>query len=204
VHSAIEIVPMFLVLLPYTYRGAVDELAALALAARDGNRMALAQLIRRTQPDVWRCCARLGPLSEADDLTQEVYVRMMRALPSFRGDSLFRTWLLAIARNVATGALRSRHRRDLLQTAPKFLARIKPYEAADTSLGVRELINELEPRRREAFVLTQLIGLSYDEAAAVCSVRVGTIRSRVARARSQLIDAINEVDLRAEQESVDA
>jgi RNA polymerase sigma-70 factor (ECF subfamily) len=57
-------------------------------------------------------------------------------------------------------------------------------------VSVRALIAGLEPERREAFVLTQVVGLSYAEAADVCSCPVGTIRSRVARARADLVDAL--------------
>jgi RNA polymerase sigma-70 factor (ECF subfamily) len=64
-----------------------------------------------------------------------------------------------------------------------------PSPAADAadSLALRQLLDRLPPQQREAFVLTQLIGLSYEEAAAVCSCPIGTIRSRVARAREELL-----------------
>jgi RNA polymerase sigma-70 factor (ECF subfamily) len=58
------------------------------------------------------------------------------------------------------------------------------------SVAMRSLVASLEPERREAFVLTQVVGLSYAEAADVCSCPVGTIRSRVARARADLVDAL--------------
>jgi RNA polymerase sigma-70 factor (ECF subfamily) len=61
-------------------------------------------------------------------------------------------------------------------------------------LDLEEAIGHLAPERREAFVLTQVAGLSYAEAALVCEVPIGTIRSRVARARADLLDAITELD----------
>ena len=88
----------------------MDELTRLALAARDGDRVAVSAFVRRTQPEVWRLCARLGDRADADDLTQEVYLRAVPALAGFRGDSSARTWLLQIARYVCADHVRRRRR----------------------------------------------------------------------------------------------
>jgi RNA polymerase sigma-70 factor (ECF subfamily) len=80
----------------------------------------------------------------------------------------------------------------------RLLTRSAPIEAPsnlDETAAANDLIGRLEPSRREAFVLTQIIGLSYAEAAAVCRCPVGTIRSRVARARADLIEALRSEDL---------
>src|SRR4051812_25312215 len=94
--------------------GAVDDLTALALAARGGNRTALASFIRASQPDVWRLCAHLNGRQEADDLTQDVYARALRALSSYRGEASARTWLLSIAHRTCVDHVRSAQRRRLL------------------------------------------------------------------------------------------
>jgi RNA polymerase sigma-70 factor (ECF subfamily) len=163
---------------------AVDELTALALAARDGDRVALAAFVRRAQPEVWRLVAHLAGRDLAEDLTQDVFVRALRALPAYRGDAAARTWLLSIARRAGADAIRGLERRRRL------LARLRPApevpDPADPT-AVEQLLVVLDPDRRAAFVLTQLLGLSYAEAAAACGCEVGTIRSRVARARQQLI-----------------
>jgi RNA polymerase sigma-70 factor (ECF subfamily) len=161
------------------------EVTGLALAARDGDRMALASFIRATQPEVWRLCRRLGDADAADDLTQEVYARAIASLPRFRGDSSARTWILTIARHVAADAVRAsrRRRRSIDQDA-----RLQP-DPADAD-ALERLVSGLDADRRSAFVLTQVIGLSYAEAAEVCDVPVGTIRSRVARAREQLVEQV--------------
>src|SRR5690606_33892343 len=80
--------------------GGVDELTRLAMAAGAGDRVAMTAFVRRTQPEVWRLCARLGDRDVADDLTQEVYLRALPALVRFRADASARTWLLQIARHV--------------------------------------------------------------------------------------------------------
>jgi RNA polymerase sigma-70 factor (ECF subfamily) len=162
----------------------VDDLTRGLVAARDGDRLALVAAIRQTQPEVWRCCAWLVDRDSADDLTQETYLRALRALPGYRAEAAARTWLLSIARRVCADALRRRvRRRRLRERLPSPVL-----DAPDVSrhVALELLVESLGPDRREAFVLTQLLGCSYEEAAAACDVPVGTIRSRVARARDDL------------------
>ena len=164
----------------------MDDVTALAIAARDGDRVALSAFVRATQPEVWRLCAALASKGDADDLTQDTYVRAFRALPSFRGDSSARTWLLAIARHAALDGIRISQRLRRLSAAVGGAARTVEPDPAGL-VGARALVRSLDPERRTAFVLTQVLGLSYAEAAEVCGCPVGTIRSRVARARADLI-----------------
>ena len=168
----------------------MDELTKLALAARDGDRVALAAFVRRSQADVWRFCAHAGDRQEADDLTQEVYLRAIGALRSFRGESSARTWLLSIAsRTCADGVRRAVRQRAVLD---RFRPLAPRESVADRTGGVEldDLVDGLDDDRRIAFVLTQILGLSYDEAAEVCHCPVGTIRSRVSRARADLLAAM--------------
>jgi RNA polymerase sigma-70 factor, ECF subfamily len=172
-----------------SYSFLVDELTSLARAAGRGDRDALARLIRQTQGDVWRFCAHLVDPAAADDLAQETYLRAIPALRRFRGDAQVRTWLLTIARRVCAAEFGVRTReRELaarLQSAPTAGLGQQPAEpGAQTTVDL--LLAALDRDRRAAFVLTQLIGCSYAEAAAVCECPVGTIRSRVARAREDL------------------
>ena len=147
----------------------------------------LDELVAATYSDVWRLCAALVDADVADDLAQETFLRATTALQRFRGRASRRTWIFAIARHVCMDELRGRHRRrrrdERLAAAPD-----RPH-AADLSAEVttRELLGQLDPDRRDAFVLTQMFRLSYEEAATVCGCPTGTIRSRVARARDDLI-----------------
>ncbi|MFT4128374.1 MAG: sigma-70 family RNA polymerase sigma factor, partial [Gordonia sp. (in: high G+C Gram-positive bacteria)] len=77
-----------------------------ALAAAAGDRAALTVFIRGTQKDVWRFIAHLGHADNADDLTQETYLRAMRSIVRFRGESSAKTWLLSIARRVCADDVR--------------------------------------------------------------------------------------------------
>jgi RNA polymerase sigma-70 factor, ECF subfamily len=171
---------------------AVDELTALLLAARDGDRGALASAIRRSQPDVWRCCGWLVDRDSADDLVQETYLRMIRALPAYRAEASGRTWLIAIARRVCADALRRRNRRRRLHEPRTRVLLGGERVVADGSrqVALELLVDGLDPDRRDAFVLTQLVGCSYEDAAAACGVPVGTIRSRVAPPRPEIDPAV--------------
>jgi RNA polymerase sigma-70 factor, ECF subfamily len=153
-------------------------------AAIAGDRGALATFVCETQADVWRFCAFLGSGDDVGDLVQETYARALRALPRFEGRSSARSWLLAIARRVCADAVR-RARRERTFEAKWRADERHAADPADT-VGLLVILDNLTPDRREAFVLTQLVGLQYAEAAEVCGVPIGTIRSRVARAREDL------------------
>jgi RNA polymerase sigma-70 factor (ECF subfamily) len=168
-----------------------EDITAYALAAGRGDQEAVAAFVRATQADVWRYVAYLVDRNSADDLTQETYLRALRGLRSFRGETAARVWLLTIARRTVVDHFRRQGRRPpvtaSLDTTPG-VERIGPV-LADPAGGValRGLIERLDPDKRAAFVLTQVTGLSYAEAAEACDVPVGTIRSRVARAREDLL-----------------
>ena len=171
----------------------LDGITSAALRARRGDTAAATAFVRATQADVWRLCTHLGSRSTADDLTQETYARAFASLHRFAGRSSARTWLLSIARRVCADAVRDAVRARGVD-AP---ARTAP-DPAD-SVALRALLGGLDAERREAFVLTQMVGLSYAEAAEVCSCPVGTIRSRVARARTDLVDAFGGGASRAQE-----
>jgi len=167
----------------------VDELTSLACAAGRGDRYALAAFVQRTQGDVWRFCAHLIDPASADDLAQETYLRAIPALRRFRGDAQVRTWLLAIARRVCAAEIdaRAKDRKLALRLYVDPAASLgQPPQSPGAQTAVDQMLCALDPDRRAAFVLTQLLGFSYAEAATVCACPVGTIRSRVARAREDL------------------
>lgn len=168
----------------------MDDLTALALAAGRGERAPLEVFVARTQADVWRLCAHLGDPQHADDLTQETYERALKALPGFRGDAPARAWLMSIARRTCADSIRRRTRRRALDERLRRQAdeQVEPDRSGLTDL--LPLLQGLDADRREAFVLTQLLGLPYAEAAEVCGCPVGTIRSRVARARTDLLKVL--------------
>jgi RNA polymerase sigma-70 factor (ECF subfamily) len=176
----------------------VDELTRLFLAARDGDRTALLHAIRTSQAEVWRLAYHLVGADDADDVTQDTFVRAWRALPAYRGDASARTWLLSIARRACADHVRAQVRRRRLLGLASMRDRSTPSRGlADdpaAASAVRDLVDSLPEDRRSAFVLTQVLGCSYADAAAICDVPVGTIRSRIARAREQLTAALRDAE----------
>ena len=168
----------------------MDDETALALAAREGDRRALDELVRRTQADVWRFCVHLAGSDQAEDLTQEVYARALRSLPNYRGDASARVWLLAIARRTCADHVRGQMRLRVLTDRVIGEARRMGSRVVDDAASMHSLsasIAALPPEFRAAFTLTQVLGLSYAETADVCDCPIGTVRSRVARAREVMI-----------------
>ena len=163
----------------------MHDLNELALAAQDGNRLALDRLARLTLPDVQKLCWHLGDPDSVEDLVQETYARVLRSLPNFRGDGSARSWVLRIARNTCADATRRRRR----QRAHRSYGELPEIEAdpTETWSEVEPVLADLEPDRRQAFVLTQILSLSYQDTAEILGCPVGTVRSRVARARDELL-----------------
>jgi RNA polymerase sigma-70 factor (ECF subfamily) len=167
-----------------------DDLRAVALRAARGDDAALAELIRRSTRPVWRACAALVDPGSADDLAQDTYLRAVRSLPTYRGDADPVRWLLTIARRVCADEITRRQR--ARQTSARVYA-LRPAASVEPDLGVElaDAIARLQPDRQEAFLLTAIAGYSYAQAAEACGVPIGTIRSRVARARTDLVDTLD-------------
>ncbi len=148
------------------------------------------ELVGELSADVWRLCRHLGDAQSAEDLTQETFLRVHRALPHYRGEASARTWVFAIARRVCADHVQRAQRDRALIRRASLAAAAPTYVAPTDELALWDLVDRLEPDRRAAFVLTQLFGLPYAEAAQVCGCPIGTIRSRVARARTDLVKAL--------------
>ena len=167
----------------------VDPLRRLLEAAAEGDNVAVAELVRLTQDRVVRLCHSLGSPGEEEDLAQETYLRALRSLHTYRGDAPVQVWLLSIARHVCADHVRRRQRQRRLVDR---ISRLTNAPSAPDRQHLEDLLDVLDIDRREAFVLTQLVGLSYEEAAAVVGCPIGTVRSRVARARAALMDAVQQ------------
>jgi RNA polymerase sigma-70 factor (ECF subfamily) len=183
------------------------EVTRLALEARDGDRSATEAFVRATQADVWRFVAHLaGDLQLADDLAQETYLRALPGLGRFQARSSARTWLLSIARRVVADHIRSVKVRPRLKGCDDWQAvaeRAQHHSGPGFAEGVvlNDVVASLDPERGAAFLLTQTLGLSYADAAEVCGCPVGTIRSRVARAREDLVELLRADELTTRRSS---
>ncbi|WP_405662185.1 sigma-70 family RNA polymerase sigma factor [Streptomyces sp. RK9] len=176
---------------------AADEpVTRLALAARDGDPEAVERFVRALHRDVLRYVAHLSADPQAaDDLAQDTFLRALGSLHRFEGRSSARTWLLSIARRTVVDSLRHAAARPRLSDRDDWQAAAEQAQPRglpgfDDGIALAELLDGIPAERREAFVLTQLLQQPYAEAAAAIGCPVGTVRSRVARARATLIEAL--------------
>jgi RNA polymerase sigma-70 factor, ECF subfamily len=173
----------------------VDPDRALVDAAVDGSREAFDELIRRHQTAMITLAGVLtSGRGDAEDLAQEVFVRAWKSLRSFRGESTFRTWLHRVAINVVRTSQSRRGRmlrlfpsRDSDRDPPD---RPSGEEPVDAALARRQVIDRalatLPDELRVAVTLRDLQGLDYKEIAAMLDVPIGTVESRIFRARQKL------------------
>ncbi|MEU1531192.1 sigma-70 family RNA polymerase sigma factor [Streptomyces fagopyri] len=167
------------------------------MAARGGDPEAVDHFVRALHRDVRRYVAYLGADPQtADDLAQDTFLRALGSLHRFEGRSSARAWLLAIARRAVVDSFRSaatRPRRADFDDWQLAVERAQPrgLPGFDDGIALDDLLAGLPEERREAFVLTQLLGLPYAEAALVSGCPIGTVRSRVARARTSLIASLS-------------
>ncbi|WP_329388630.1 sigma-70 family RNA polymerase sigma factor [Streptomyces sp. NBC_01716] len=164
-----------------------------ALAAGEGDADAVERFVGALHRDIWRYLAYLsGDPQSADDLTQETFLRALGSLPRFEGRSSARTWLLSIARRSFIDSLRHAAVRPVVSDTVDWCVaaektRPQGIPGFEEGIALTELLASIPAERYDAFVLTQLLGLPYEEAARAIGCPVGTVRSRVSRARGHLI-----------------
>ncbi|NLO08083.1 MAG: sigma-70 family RNA polymerase sigma factor [candidate division WS1 bacterium] len=192
-----------------TDRGAMDRAdQALVEAAQAGSPEAFGELARRYHANVHGIVYRMCGADEAPDLTQEIFLRALRALRKFQfhGDASFRTWLYRIAVNACINELRRRKRRSDVEgpsldedivTDDGTVSRSVPDESrsphvlaerSEIQRAVHAIVATLTPKHRAALTLVDLEQLDYEEAALVLECPLGTLKSRLARARRQFAE----------------
>lgn len=136
-----------------------------------------------------------GSRTEADDLVQEALLRMLGSLDSFERGTNLRAWAFTVLRNAFHEFYRRRRREEArIRSAPREPEGREPAQEAQAGMhDLAHALAELPPLLREALVLVGAQGLSYEDAAAVCGVPVGTMKARVSRARRQLASALDPV-----------
>lgn len=179
----------------------VDE--QLVERAQNGDKRAFELLIRKYQYKIIQLVSRLVGDADAPDVAQETFIKAWRALNGFRGQSAFYTWLYRIGINTAKNYLVARNRRPSNQDidvdeAEQFghteqMSDVDTPEALllsdEIKRKVAETIAKLPPDLRQAITLRELEGLSYEEIAEAMDCPIGTVRSRIFRAR-ETIDAV--------------
>lgn len=169
--------------------------AAIVTAAASGDRIAFESLVRQMQGPVWRYVVHLvGDHALAEDISQEVFLRVHRRLHTLQDPSRFVPWLLTIARNAAFDAGRYRKRRPLDLVGDRDLSFTRDDQDPHLGLEVRDALARLEESLRESVVLVGMIGLTYREAAEAIGVPEGTVKSRTFRARKLLMEMLEPGD----------
>jgi RNA polymerase sigma-70 factor (ECF subfamily) len=178
-----------------------DSDQQLVRRVQDGDQTAFNLLVLKYQHRVLKLVSRfVNDAAEAEDVAQEAFLKAYRALPSFRGDSAFYTWLYRIAINTAKNTLVSNRRRpvdfNLDLQDPEQYERHARLKEGDTPEGVllteeirrtvEQAMEQLPEDLRTAIVLRELEGLSYEEIAEAMDCPVGTVRSRIFRAREAI------------------
>jgi RNA polymerase sigma-70 factor (ECF subfamily) len=165
---------------------------------RAGEAAAFEELVMTYQHRVFGVALRmLGSAAEAEEVAQEAFVRAHRALGDFRGDAKLSTWLYAITSRLCLNRLASGERRLARQGEETLLRLSDSTPRPDAALERNELeaalgraIAELPEERRIVVVLRDLEGLSYEEIAQALDLELGTVRSRLHRARADLRDKL--------------
>jgi RNA polymerase sigma-70 factor (ECF subfamily) len=173
--------------------------------ARSGDRRAFDELYRRHVDLVHRRVSRLvGPDSEREDLVQQVFLSAFRALPAFRGDATFSTWLYPIIVNTAYEHLRRRKRRPATSVLPEELHQVaSPNGSPEALLREREqiqrvmrLLERVKPKKRVAFVLRVVEGLPIEEIATIVKASPAAVGQRIKHAHRELARMIEKEEHR--------
>jgi RNA polymerase sigma-70 factor, ECF subfamily len=185
---------------------ALDDSAVVA-SFLGGEERAFQELVERYQTRLLNFVYRtIGDREKAEDLVQEVFIRVYRHLHRFDPSKKFSTWIYTIASNLAKNELRNRSRNPLVlfQTIKKnWQDEDRPLQFEDTSSRpddlyrkrhlrtlVEESVAQLPEHHRQVFVLRELEGKSYEEIAEITETNLGTVKSRLNRARSSFAEII--------------
>jgi RNA polymerase sigma factor (sigma-70 family) len=163
--------------------------------AQAGDGKAFSELVRRHQNRVYRYLLRmLGSHDDALELTQDAFIKAWQALPDWQPEAQFVTWLMRIANNNALDALRRRKLVEFVPLDDSFDApgsEPDPERQAQATQEVRQLeanLMKLAPEHRQILLLREVEEMSYEEIGRVLLLSEGTVKSRLARARTALID----------------
>ena len=166
--------------------------------ARRGDADAFEQLVAAYRDQVFRLALRMcGNEADADEVAQEAFLSAWKALPNFRGDSRFSTWLYQLTSHAAIDLMR----REKRQIAAEDIADVsaadpgpspqQQAEQSETRQVVRDAVLQLTPEYRQIVVLRYLEELSYEEIGAALKLPAGTVKSRLNRAKAQLKDILS-------------
>ncbi|HZJ85099.1 MAG TPA: sigma-70 family RNA polymerase sigma factor [Syntrophomonadaceae bacterium] len=178
-----------------------------------GDKAAFEELVFQYQNKIYALSYRyMGNEQDAYDMTQEAFLKAYRSLRTFKGDSSFGTWMYRVATNVCLDELRRRKRRIVAFSLDEPLATqegdelgkeipdnsLTPdliYEQKELSEYIQSQLNELKSEHKTVIILRDIMGLTYEEMAGVLDVSLGTVKSRLSRARISLRKKLGDREL---------
>lgn len=184
-----------------------DE-AKLINRCKNGDVEAFGELVSVYEKQVYSIAYRfMGNPDDANDLAQEAFIRAFRGIENFRGDASFKTWLYHIVANACRDELRRIKRQPVVSLNAPIVTddgeinreqedwTFTPeliYESKELQETIQQLLNELIPEYRQVLILREIQGFTYDEIASTLNCSLGTVKSRINRARKTLKDLIIE------------
>ena len=162
------------------------------VAARQGDVEAFRRVVESMQGRVWRYLMMLIRDSAlAEDLTQETFIKVFQKLNTLSDPASFVSWTMTIARNAAYDSARARKRRPVDFVENTEMLETSAEHDPHISMEIHDALDQLDPQLKEALILIGVIGLTYAEAAATMDVPEGTMKSRVFRARAQMMSILD-------------
>ncbi len=172
--------------------------------AKNGDRDAFETLVKQYEKRVYHFVLKfLRDPEDAMDISQETFLKVYRSLNLFRGQSAFSTWVFSIAHNLCIDFVRKQKRRGLHlprvnEDDPEMQALRDPkhdpeavFEKHETVREIDRALGAIKPDLREIFLLREVAGLQYQEIADLLEIELGTVKSRIARARSALAQELH-------------
>jgi RNA polymerase sigma-70 factor (ECF subfamily) len=180
--------------------------AQLIRRACEGDGPAVRALYERYSPRVYAVVRRIaGDDDLAQDYSQEAWIRAIRALPTFRGDSRFSTWLHRIAVNSALQALRkSETRRKREAPMPESVSVAPPRSDALLGQRLEWALDRLPERMKKVLILHDVEGYTHDEIGELLGVAAGTSKSQLFKARAKMREMLSALDVTEHQQEVEA
>ena len=167
--------------------------------AAAGSEQAFSEIVRLYEKSVYNSALYIAKNREdALDISQEVFIKLWRTLPSFRGDASLKTWVATITRTCAIDYIRERNKKQTFSLSDEEEKEVeipdnseetnpeKAYEKNELIQGIRQAVNSLPEPLRETLVLREFHNLSYAEIAGLLMISEGTVKSRISRGREQL------------------
>lgn len=186
-----------------------EQVAALAAKAAQGDRGAFRRLVDISHPTVYRLALRItGTESEAEDVVQETYIRVWKKLSTLKDPTAAFAWVCRIARNVAYDSVRKSSRRrsvsldakvgEGLSSLHELLESEEPGPerrtiSRDLAQAVLAVVENLKEKHRTVLLLREVDGMSYEEMATALGCSIGTVESRLFRARKALMKRIGKL-----------